>query len=78
MFRSLCTVQDVKLTTSRIPGMAPGLIIERSRPELVTMMVPEYSQKTVTVLLDLLYQGQSRDCGDLDRHGKAAIVDLYR
>ena len=67
----------MKLINSKIPGIKPELTESREASELVTLLLPDYGVRTVSALLDLIYQGESKDCGQYTPGGELELVSLY-
>ena len=70
-------LSEVELINSKIPGIKPRLTESREPCELVTLLLPDYGIRTISALLDLLYQGQSKDCGQYTSGGELELVGLY-
>jgi len=77
LFRGLSKVTEVELINSKIPGIKPRLTESREPCELVTLLLPDYGLRTISALLDLLYEGQSKDCGQYTAGGELELVGLY-
>ena len=68
----------MELINSKIPGIKPKLTESREPCELVTLLLPDYGTRTISALLDLLYQGQSKDCGQYTPGGELELVGLHQ
>jgi len=77
LFWDLSRLTEVELINSKIPGIKPRLTESREPCDLVTLLLPDYGIRTVSALLDLLYQGQSKDCGQYTSGGELELVGLY-
>merc|ERR550539_320870 len=78
LFWGLGRVSEVELINSKIPGIKPRLTESREPCELVTLLLPDYGLRTISALLDLLYQGQSKDCGQYTPGGELELVGLHQ
>jgi len=77
LFWGLSRLTEVELINSKIPGIKPRLTELREPCELVTLLLPDYGTRTISALLDLLYIGQSEDCGLYTPGGELELVGLY-
>ena len=77
LFWGLSRLTEVDLINSKIPGIKPKLTELREPCELVTLLLPDYGTRTISALLDLLYIGQSEDCGLYTPGGELELVGLY-
>ena len=78
LFWGLGRVSEVELINSKIPGIKPRLTESREPCELVTLLLPDYGLRTISALLDLLYKGRSKDCGQYTGDGELELVGLYK
>ena len=78
MFKFHSTLVEVTLNQPKVKGLPTTIKERREACSMMQIHLPHYTILTVNLLLDLLYTGKTKQCGEIDQSsGQLYLVVLY-